>query len=1230
MVRPIGPWFPRDAAPTASRAPAVLADGAIPAVLLPVRVETRWFEVGSPTEIELRVRIFPDELHVPDDDTPTAQERSLAIACWQARQLDPSSDVAAAAWQSLVASTRPGRASWLMRLFTPSATVPPTYPPLPPPGQTGAVHGLPDRWFIVGRRAERAVFTATTSPVRAALIATPRPDDHPSPADRPALGAQLDWVTAFADAVAAGMATTIRVARADASSLDDLIVVGLGAVPSPDVNRLEHLLAAHGRAGDLAVLADDAATNHTSAARPPAPNVDVGGAVPTDGSGLAALCDALGVPREAARDATRDEHRRDAGARAMATLLWPTTWGQFLTTMVAAPSASIDAVHRLYLDEVRPAGAWPALRIRHQPYGVLAATAVSRWPAAMPGGPLAGLLDELRRRWQALIATAPRLGLAGDLDHELVEVLRRGPRSFRWAARTSYGREPAAVMLHDRTGADLVRVYQGIDRAQGTARASLDLISARTPVRGPLADLVHDSAPMRIDLPPVAPPDADRSRPLATNYLAALAEPTLTTAAVRTHAVAGANPRSLLYLLARHALLDAWTTSADRVLSRAGRPLRGTVWERVDAAGLDAGRDDRLASLRAALRELATRPIAELERAMAGFLDAASHRLDAWVAALATQRLRALRAARPRGALIGGWAWLERPRPGSSSRPSSDGFVHAPSLAQARTAAVLRAAFDAHQADQLSPSLALDLTADRVRAARTILDELRAGASLGHSLGVWIEAWLTDHDQGGRIGALRAAVATPTPGVDPRTVTLDGVRAFRRWNQPNPPDGVDPRLIAALRDRLDAVADLLLADGIHHAVHGDGVRAGVALDALERGDGPIPEPGFDRAFADGPHRRWRVILSLADANGWVGTTSCARALAAPRLDGWAARVIGRPHDRGLTVRGGDGRERRVDLAEIGLCALDVALTVATTGLDGLAQLAAARVDPSLAPATAAVTDEGDELSLIAGAVGGVVRAARPLAAGDLGRGSTTTGAAGATAAIIAAIQSADRVAAAALVGSPHLATDDEARATAMATLVTRAATDPRGVALGADVAVPAQALGARATPTDADGTFATWLADLSRVRPHLDPLELLALTTPTAIGGQRWRTEDGVELVVVGTGGLADELVILDDWTEVAPATTAVTGVALPYDAPRSQPPQALLVAVAPPNHGWTVDLLVTTIAETMDTSRLRAVDPARFHDQVLPAAYVPDDPAETVAHLDLRAVAVQLAEVLT
>lgn len=101
----------------------------------------------------------------------------------------------------------------------------------------------------------------------------------------------------------------------------------------------------------------------------------------------------------------------------------------------------------------------------------------------------------------------------------------------------------------------------------------------------------------------------------------------------------------------------------------AGSPWAGQpVWEGVadllktvetggDVSGYGAAGQAvvELAEVRAALRHLSTRTPEELALLLEESLDLASHRLDAWVTAVATERLRTLRVAKPRGVHLGGW-----------------------------------------------------------------------------------------------------------------------------------------------------------------------------------------------------------------------------------------------------------------------------------------------------------------------------------------------------------------------------------------------------------------------------------------------------------------------------------------------------------------------------------------------------------------------------------------------
>ncbi len=78
------------------------------------------------------------------------------------------------------------------------------------------------------------------------------------------------------------------------------------------------------------------------------------------------------------------------------------------------------------------------------------------------------------------------------------------------------------------------------------------------------------------------------------------------------------------------------------------------------------------------------------------------------------------------------------------------------------------------------------------------------------------------------------------------------------------------------------------------------------------------------------------------------------------------------------------------------------------------------------------------------------------------------------------------------------------------------------------------------------------------------------------------------------------------------PAAEVTTGVAFNYDAPGARPPQAVLLAVAPPGarRAGSVETLEKTLLETLELAQLRAVDPQALGDdpllqRALPALYV-------------------------
>ena len=104
----------------------------------------------------------------------------------------------------------------------------------------------------------------------------------------------------------------------------------------------------------------------------------------------------------------------------------------------------------------------------------------------------------------------------------------------------------------------------------------------------------------------------------------------------------------------------------------------------------------------------------------------------------------------------------------------------------------------------------------------------------------------------------------------------------------------------------------------------------------------------------------------------------------------------------------------------------------------------------------------------------------------------------------------------------------------------------------------------------------------------------------------------GPHLTLVTIGDWPDASVtgmLLDGWNEITPGLQAATGVAVHYNAPRSRPPQAILLLI-PPNDaaGWDAFGVETILAETADLAKMRMVRPADVHGSFLPALYFADN----------------------
>lgn len=68
---------------------------------------------------------------------------------------------------------------------------------------------------------------------------------------------------------------------------------------------------------------------------------------------------------------------------------------------------------------------------------------------------------------------------------------------------------------------------------------------------------------------------------------------------------------------------------------------------------------------------------------------------------------------------------------------------------------------------------------------------------------------------------------------------------------------------------------------------------------------------------------------------------------------------------------------------------------------------------------------------------------------------------------------------------------------------------------------------------------------------------------------------------------------MLDEWYDFIPNRTKTAGISFQYDAPDSEPPQAMLLAVSPkPTGAWEFRYLLNTLEETLEMAKTRAVEP--------------------------------------
>lgn len=1011
---------------------ASLLPGDQPLALLPVRLETRFFAQADGTQ-QLRIRIFPDQVHVDAHEPElSAGEIEWGQHFWQQTWLAGTDETKKrAAWQQLADRFDAGRAAWIARVLKPT-NAPPGTPRFPAvtPRPAGAADGwnqtpvarlMPQRWFAVARARGQVIAHAQSQPLTRAPALGPAVSGTATPPGNEsdlAIDAGMRWMVDFTTAEQEGMALRMTLSGPAAEAgIDMLMVFGVDAAATDEQGSadLARLLDAHQHSDGLAFIGAGTPTNNTVEEPSGRSSADPGHTRSYDAlwrdalTSLVPQSQAERLARALGLDATTGlaslgtlegaAASEQQDARQMAAALWPATWGYYLAQLIGFDGTGLSAeaiewARQHFIAQVRPFGPLPSLRIGRQPYGVLPVTLLGDWTPRAADDPdanrqlrLRDLLLTLRDRlWRARINDVPRVGRtgSGNTDAELAAAMQADGVSASYQRRHLFG---PRYLQH-------LRTFLGIDPTATGWWATHDALTF------PVLQQLGFTWRPRIAAAAFAPEATAMSGPLVKESESTFIQALLTSPPLQPQnadAALATDAHSLLQVLLRHALQLEYVAAASRVANTGARrdvelmnfnaQTQVPTWRELlasktaatgtqtigefllSSAGLQSAAAAPLRAWRDALAHLGTLDEDTLRRLLAGTLDLCSHRLDAWITSLATQRLDAMRSTRATGLRTGAYGWVLnlRPLPAAAPLPTpagetgpvfaladDPGFLHAPSLEQAQTAALLRNGHLGKANLQAQGAFAIDLSSRRVRLAEQLLDGVRQGQPLGALLGYRFERSLHERRLDVYIESCRAlaplvSADAPAPTAASEAIAanrvVDGLLLHRKWQDfvkhqatifP-PPDSPFLVCAAALREldeAIDALGDAVVAESAYQTVRGNTVRTASTLAAIAHGEAPPPELDVARTPRSGIGLTHRVLwlmpapAATAAPAGWPAASTSPRAAAEPRLNAWAAGLLPRP----AKVRFGvehiaeDGNvlaRAELHLADLALTPLDV-------------------------------------------------------------------------------------------------------------------------------------------------------------------------------------------------------------------------------------------------------------------------------------------------------------------
>ena len=411
---------------------------------------------------------------------------------------------------------------------------------------------------------------------------------------------------------------------------------------------------------------------------------------------------------------------------------------------------------------------------------------------------------------------------------------------------------------------------------------------------------------------------------------------------------------------------------------------------------------ERVDEVKQAMQALSGISTKNLGSLLSEHLDLCTYRLDAWISGLANRRLMESRQSQTQGVYLGAYAWVENLRPGGAREEvtelpedlvnpteevftdeDNEGYIHAPSINHAITAAVLRSGYQANDDAEgdLTNRMAVNLTSARVRKALNLISGLRNGLDIASLLGFQFERGLHERYQEAELDKFILPFRKRFPLIVPIEVNaqdvaedqhnnvVNGLDLLEKINEEiddpdaaaqtslydyltvnnfdNCPDWlkvfveqnsdgnqvqINKELRAIIKeidqmaDAFDALGDVAISESVYQIVQGNHVRAAAMLSSL--GDGTLmPEPQVVNTPRTGTVVTHKVLLHIQPTVNapvdWAATMT-PRAKAEPSLNHWIGEKIGSPENvRCLVKRVDNDQVLSITLNELNIQPIDL-------------------------------------------------------------------------------------------------------------------------------------------------------------------------------------------------------------------------------------------------------------------------------------------------------------------